>query len=57
MSDVRLRISYDRAIRAPSFMELYTPLLYGVSQINGDPCAPADGGATQAAASRAVRVP
>jgi len=54
VSDVRLHASYDRVIRAPNLIELYTPLSYvPASAISFDPCAPTDGGATHAAASLA----
>ena len=50
--DIRLRASYDRVVRAPNLIELYTPLSYGASPtVTSDPCAPTDGGATPAAAS------
>jgi outer membrane receptor protein involved in Fe transport len=52
ISDLRLRASYDRVMRAPNLVELYTPLSYAFSNvINTDPCAPTNGGATHAAAS------
>ena len=52
ITDIRLRASYDRVVRAPNLIELYTPLSYGASPtVNSDPCAPTDGGATHAAAS------
>jgi outer membrane receptor protein involved in Fe transport len=52
ITDLRLRASYDRAVRAPNLIELYTPLSYGTSAtVGSDPCAPTDGGATHAAAS------
>jgi iron complex outermembrane recepter protein len=52
--DVRLRASYDRVIRAPNLIELYTPLSYGIpGTVTSDPCAPTNGGATHAAASLA----
>jgi outer membrane receptor protein involved in Fe transport len=40
IQDVRLRISYDKAIRAPSIIELYNPQLVGLIQSGDDPCAP-----------------
>jgi outer membrane receptor protein involved in Fe transport len=40
IEDVRLRASYNRAIRAPSIIELYNPQLVGQIQIGLDPCAP-----------------
>jgi iron complex outermembrane recepter protein len=39
--DVRLRGSYNRAIRAPSIIELYNPQLVGQINFGEDPCAPA----------------
>jgi iron complex outermembrane receptor protein len=38
--DVRLRGSYNRAIRAPSIIELYNPQLVGQISFGEDPCAP-----------------
>jgi iron complex outermembrane recepter protein len=40
IEDYRLRISYDKAIRAPSVIELYNPPLVGGIQFGNDPCAP-----------------
>jgi iron complex outermembrane receptor protein len=40
IDDVRLRVSYDKAIRAPSIIELYNPELVGLIQSGNDPCAP-----------------
>jgi iron complex outermembrane receptor protein len=40
INDVRLRVSYDKAIRAPSIVELYNPQLVGLIQSGNDPCAP-----------------
>jgi iron complex outermembrane recepter protein len=49
--DVRLRYSYDRVIRAPNLIELYTPQVYGQSDVvSQDPCAPTNNGAKRAAA-------
>jgi iron complex outermembrane receptor protein len=42
IGDVRFRASYQRAIRAPSIIELYNPQLVGQIQIGNDPCAPVD---------------
>jgi outer membrane receptor protein involved in Fe transport len=53
ITDARLRASFDRAVRAPSLTELYTPLALGAADIADDPCAPTQGGATHAAASAA----
>ncbi|HWY96366.1 MAG TPA: TonB-dependent receptor [Steroidobacteraceae bacterium] len=38
--DYRFRASYDKAIRAPSVVELYNPQLVGLAQYGNDPCAP-----------------
>ncbi len=38
--DVRFRGSYNRAIRAPSIIELYNPKLVGQIGFGEDPCAP-----------------
>jgi iron complex outermembrane recepter protein len=43
IQDVRLRVSYDKAIRAPSIIELYNPQLVGLIQSGFDPCAPGSG--------------
>jgi iron complex outermembrane receptor protein len=52
VAPMRLRASYDRAVRAPNPIELYSPLVYGISStVGSDPCAPTNGGATPAAAS------
>jgi len=40
LPDVRLRGSYNRAIRAPSIIELYNPQLVGQISFGEDPCAP-----------------
>jgi iron complex outermembrane receptor protein len=40
LADYRFRASYDRAIRAPSVAELFTPPIVGLAQVGGDPCAP-----------------
>jgi len=53
LSEARLRASFDRAVRAPSLTELYTPLALESADIANDPCAATDGGATHAAASAA----
>ncbi len=39
-NSVRLRTSANKAIRAPSIVELYTPLYIGQITIGADPCAP-----------------
>jgi len=38
--DYRFRASYDRAIRAPSVAELFTPPIVGLATVVPDPCAP-----------------
>jgi iron complex outermembrane receptor protein len=51
LPDVRLRYSYDRVVRAPNLIELYTPQNYGQSNVvSVDPCAPTNNGATRASA-------
>jgi iron complex outermembrane recepter protein len=41
IADYRLRASYDKAIRAPTLVELYNPQLVGSATVShGDPCAP-----------------
>ena len=40
ISDVRFRAAYQKAIRAPSVLELYVPQLVGLVQLGDDPCAP-----------------
>jgi iron complex outermembrane recepter protein len=39
-ADFRIRASYDRAIRAPSVAEAYTPPIVGITTVAPDPCAP-----------------
>ena len=40
-TDVRFRSSYQRAIRAPNVIELFTPQAFGLTSIVGvDPCSP-----------------
>jgi outer membrane receptor protein involved in Fe transport len=55
IADVRLRATYDRVVRAPNLIELYTPLSYQFppAPVFFDPCAPTNGGATHATASLA----
>jgi iron complex outermembrane receptor protein len=53
--DVRMRYSYDRAVRAPNLVELYNPESYGQeTAVGSDPCAPTNNGATRASASLAA---
>lgn len=40
IADYRIRASYDRAIRAPSVAELFTPPIVGLAAVGVDPCAP-----------------
>jgi iron complex outermembrane receptor protein len=40
IADYRIRASYDRAIRAPSVAELFTPPIVGLAAVGNDPCAP-----------------
>ena len=40
IQDLQFRGSYQRAIRAPSIIELYNPQLVGLIQLGNDPCAP-----------------
>jgi iron complex outermembrane recepter protein len=39
-TDYRVRVSYDKAIRAPSVVELFNPQLVGQAELGNDPCAP-----------------
>ncbi len=39
ISDVRFRGTYQRAIRAPTLIELFNPQLVGLIQFGNDPCA------------------
>jgi iron complex outermembrane recepter protein len=40
IEDYRFRLSYDRAIRAPTVAEYFTPPIVGLAAIGNDPCAP-----------------
>ncbi len=40
ITDYRIRASYDRAIRAPSVAEAFTPPIVGITTVVPDPCAP-----------------
>jgi len=51
LDDFRLRASFQRAIRAPSLIELFNPQAIGLIQFGNDPCAPTNGGATPPAAT------
>ena len=44
VADMRIRTSFDRVVRAPNLIELYTPLIYapGATGVFGDPCAPSE---------------
>ncbi|HEU4619058.1 MAG TPA: TonB-dependent receptor [Gammaproteobacteria bacterium] len=48
VDSARIRASYNKAIRAPSIIELFTPQLVGKIQIGTDPCAPTNNGTTPA---------
>jgi iron complex outermembrane recepter protein len=55
VQDVRLRFSFDRAVRAPNLIELYNPQSYGqTTAVTSDPCAPTNNGATAAVATLAA---
>lgn len=51
IADFRFRGSFQRAIRAPSLIELFNPQAIGLIQFGTDPCAPTDGGTTAPAAT------
>lgn len=54
--DVRFRGSYQRALRAPNLLELYTPrAVTNTSQLSVDPCAPADGAPATATLEQCMR--
>ncbi len=53
IDDIRFRGSYQRAIRAPSIIELFNPNLVGLIQLGDDPCAPSAPGLHDAAATLA----
>jgi iron complex outermembrane recepter protein len=38
VSDLRFRAAYNRAVRAPNIVELFTPATVGLFPSNGDPC-------------------
>ena len=40
INDYRIRASFDRAIRAPSVAEAFTPPVVGLAAVGNDPCAP-----------------
>ncbi len=42
VSDLRFRGAFQRAIRAPSLIELFNPVLVGQIAIGEDPCAPSE---------------
>ncbi len=46
VKSVRIRASYNNAIRAPSIIELFNPQSIGQITIGADPCAPTFSGAT-----------
>ncbi|CAN1547472.1 CirA Outer membrane receptor proteins, mostly Fe transport [Caulobacteraceae bacterium] len=47
-SDLRFRASYQRAVRAPNVIELFTAQGLGLFDIDGDPCGPVTAGVIQA---------
>lgn len=47
-SDVRFRASFQRAVRAPNVIELFTAQGLGLFDIDGDPCGPVTPGVIQA---------
>jgi iron complex outermembrane receptor protein len=50
IKDIRIRGSFDRAVRAPNLIELFNPQAYGQQSFVGvDPCAPATPGAAPTA--------
>jgi outer membrane receptor protein involved in Fe transport len=49
VEDVRFRSSFNRAIRAPSIVELFNPQLVGKISFGEDPCAPSESDGTLAA--------
>ena len=53
IEDLRFRGSYNRAIRAPSTVELFNGPLVGLIQLNADPCAPSAPGLHDATATLA----
>lgn len=48
VKDIRFRVAYNRAVRAPNIQELFAPQLVALNG-NSDPCAGADPTASQAA--------
>jgi iron complex outermembrane recepter protein len=54
LPDIRLRYSYDRVVRAPNLIELFTPQAYAQGAVDEDPCAPTNNGTVRAAASLAA---
>ena len=46
IADYRFRASYDKAIRAPSVVELFNPPIVAGFQYGNDPCAPVDAPST-----------
>ena len=54
INSLRLRASFNHAIRAPSLLELYSPqTVTQTSAVSTDPCSPTEGGTVAAAASLA----
>ncbi|MFZ5670569.1 MAG: TonB-dependent receptor plug domain-containing protein [Pseudomonadota bacterium] len=53
-SDVRFRVSFQRAVRAPNVIELFTAQGLNLFDIDGDPCGPVTAGVTQATLAQCV---
>jgi len=53
-SDVRFRASFQRAVRAPNVIELFTAQGLGLFDIDGDPCGPVTAGVVQATLAQCV---
>lgn len=56
IDDIRFRVSYNQAIRAPNLLELYTPQsVTNTSQVSVDPCAPNQGAPATATLEQCMR--
>jgi outer membrane receptor protein involved in Fe transport len=56
LPDMRIRTSFDRVVRAPNLIELYTPATEYESQTVLDPCAPIGAAHATASLSQCVRM-
>jgi outer membrane receptor protein involved in Fe transport len=56
LADVRIRTSFDRVVRAPNLIELYTPLTEHESLTVLDPCAPIGAAHATASLAQCVRM-